>query len=96
MIQTEVAIWKGSEKIGKGYLTTEGSFLNQTLFSFSSRFESENGTNPDELIAAAQADSFSMKLSFVLNESGFTSDSLKTTAYVTYKNRKYYRSTVDP
>ena len=86
MKRTAIAVWKGSGKEGKGYVNTESKALDQARFTFSSRFENETATNPEELIAAAHAMCFSMKLSFVLNEAGFTADSLETTAYVTYKN----------
>ena len=64
-------------------LTTQSSVLNESSYSFSSRFEEGAGTNPEELIAAAHAGCFSMKLSFVLGDKGFTPDSLETTCVIT-------------
>ncbi len=60
------ANWKGSGKEGKGTNTTQSGVLKDTQYSFSSRFESGAGTNPEELVAAAHAGCFTMKLSFVL------------------------------
>ncbi len=56
--------------------------MNQTQYSFSSRFEQGVGTNPEELVAAAHAGCFAMKLSFVLGEAGFVPETLKATAHV--------------
>lgn len=72
------AVWQGSGKEGKGHLTTQSSTLNQTQYSFNSRFAEGTGTNPEELIAAAHAGCFTMKLSFNLGEAGFTPDELET------------------
>lgn len=63
-------------------MTTQSSVLNQTQYSWSSRFEQGIGTNPEELIAAAHAGCFAMKLSFVLGEAGFVPTSLKATAHI--------------
>lgn len=80
------AVWYGSGKDGKGHLTTQRTVLNQTPYSFSSRFAEGTGTNPEELLAAAHAGCFTMKLGFVLDEAGFTADSLETTSYITFEN----------
>ncbi len=77
------AVWNGSGKDGKGHLTTQSDTLKETQYSYKSRFEEGTGTNPEELIAAAHAGCFNMKLSFVLGAAGFTPESLETTAYVT-------------
>jgi osmotically inducible protein OsmC len=82
MKRTATAIWNGSGKEGSGNLTTQSSTLNKTQYSFKSRFEQGVGTNPEELIAAAHAGCFAMKLSFVLGAAGFTPDSLEATATV--------------
>ena len=60
------AHWEGSGKEGKGHVSTQSTTLNNTQYSFSSRFEEGVGTNPEELVAAAHAGCFTMKLSFVL------------------------------
>lgn len=80
------ATWSGSGKTGTGALTTETKVLNHTPYSFHSRFEDGKDTNPEELIAAAHAGCFTMKLSFVLGEAGFTPDSLEATSYITFEN----------
>lgn len=80
------ANWYGSGKEGKGDLTTQSSVLNKTQYSFNSRFAEGAGTNPEELLAAAHAGCFTMKLSFSIGEAGFTPVSLETTAHVTLEN----------
>ncbi|HNQ00611.1 MAG TPA: OsmC family protein [Bacteroidia bacterium] len=86
MKRQSTAVWSGSGKEGKGHLTTQSSVLNQTQYSWSSRFEQGIGTNPEELIAAAHAGCFAMKLSFVLGEAGFVPTSLKATAHINLEN----------
>jgi osmotically inducible protein OsmC len=86
MKRTATAIWNGSGKEGGGNLTTQSNILNKTQYSWSSRFEQGTGTNPEELVAAAHAGCFSMKLSFVLGEAGFTPDKIETTSTVTIEN----------
>jgi osmotically inducible protein OsmC len=83
MKRTANAIWIGSGKDGKGTLTTQSSTLNNNQYSYKSRFEDGVGTNPEELIAAAHAGCFAMKLGFVLQALGITADSLDVTAEVT-------------
>lgn len=80
------AVWNGSGKEGNGHLSTQSTVLHKTQYSFSSRFESGIGTNPEELIAAAHAGCFTMKLSFVLGEAGFTPEELKTDCIITLDN----------
>ncbi|MBL7946711.1 MAG: OsmC family protein [Flavobacteriales bacterium] len=79
------ATWKGTGKEGAGSVTTMSGALNELPHSFLTRFVSEDGragTNPEELIAAAHASCFTMKLSFVLNAAGYTADNLECTANV--------------
>jgi osmotically inducible protein OsmC len=83
MKRTATAVWNGSGKDGKGQLTTQSTTLKNTQYSYKSRFEEGVGTNPEELIAAAHAGCFAMKLSFVLGGAGFTPDSLEVTSTVT-------------
>jgi osmotically inducible protein OsmC len=83
MKRTATAIWNGTGKDGSGHLTTQSTTLNQTQYSYKSRFEQGVGTNPEELIAAAHAGCFAMKLSFVLQTGGFTAESLDVTSTVT-------------
>ena len=79
MIRSSKAIWRRSGKEGKGHLTSTSGVLKDTPYSFMTRFISEDGkagTNPEELIAAAHAGCFTMKLSFLLGNAGFTPDEL--------------------
>ena len=78
MKRNATAVWQGTGKEGKGHLTTQSTTLNKTQYSFGSRFESGVGTNPEELVAAAHAGCFTMKLSFVLQAAGFTADEIET------------------
>ncbi len=86
MKRSSTAVWTGSGKEGKGHLTTQSSVLDKTQYSFGSRFEEGIGTNPEELIAAAHAGCFTMKLSFVLGAAGFTPESLQTKCVITLDN----------
>ena len=78
MKRNAIAHWQGSGKEGKGDLTTDSKVLNETAYNFHSRFEDGKETNPEELLAAAHAGCFSMKLSFVLGEAGFTPEQITT------------------
>jgi osmotically inducible protein OsmC len=80
------ANWQGTGKDGKGTVTTQSTVLNSTPYSYKSRFEDGNGTNPEELIAAAHAGCFTMKLSFLISGAGFTPENLDTKATVTLEN----------
>lgn len=77
------AEWKGGLKDGKGTISTDSGVLENTQYSFSTRFEEGKGTNPEELIAAAHAGCFSMALSGQLGNAGITAESIRTTAAVT-------------
>jgi lipoyl-dependent peroxiredoxin len=83
MKRSATAIWNGSGKEGNGKLTSQSKVLNNTSYDFKSRFEDGTYTNPEELVAAAHAGCFAMKLSFVLGAAGFTAESLDATATVT-------------
>ena len=76
------AVWKGGLKDGTGNVSTESGVLANIPYNFSKRFESEKGTNPEELIAAAHAACFSMALSAQLGNAGMKADSINTTATV--------------
>ncbi len=81
------AEWQGTAKEGKGIISTETKALNNAPFTFASRFgEAKDGTNPEELVAAAHAGCFSMKFSLVLNEAGFTPDKIETKCDITFGN----------
>lgn len=85
MIRKATAVWQGTGKDGKGNLTTPSNVLDKTQYSFGSRFESGVGTNPEELIAAAHAGCFAMKLSFNLQEAEYTAKELDVTANITFE-----------
>jgi osmotically inducible protein OsmC len=77
------AVWKGGLKDGRGTVSAESGTLASVPYNFAMRFESEKGTNPEELIAAAHAACFSMALSGELGKAGMTAESIDTTATVT-------------
>ena len=84
MKRTAKAHWAGNAKEGKGNLTTQSGILDQTNYSFKTRFTGEEkGTNPEELLAAAHAGCFTMAVSFALMEKGLTPIALDTEATVT-------------
>lgn len=78
MKRNATAVWNGTGKEGKGHLSTQSTVLNKTPYSFNSRFADGIGTNPEELVAAAHAGCFTMKLTFILNAAGFTPDEIET------------------
>ena len=81
------AIWKGDGIDGEGILTAQSGAFNNMPYSFKTRFKNDDGqlgTNPEELIAAALAGCFNMKLSFVLNEANFNPEELSTEAVLTF------------
>jgi osmotically inducible protein OsmC len=80
------ANWQGSGKEGKGLLSSTSGVLNNTPYSFHTRFEDGIGTNPEELIAAAHAGCFTMKLSFNLSGAGFVPDNIDTGCDITFEN----------
>ena len=86
MTRNATAVWQGTGKDGKGTLSTQSTVLDKTQYSYKSRFEDGVGTNPEELIAAAHAGCFTMKLSFVLQEAGFTADEIETKCDITIDN----------
>ena len=82
MIRKGRARWQGAGRDGTGALSTDSGVLNETPYSFRTRFESQPGTNPEELIAAAHAGCFTMALAFQLQAAGFTATELSTEAAV--------------
>jgi lipoyl-dependent peroxiredoxin len=86
MKRNSVAVWIGSGKDGSGQLTTQSNVLKDVPYSFNSRFAEGVGTNPEELLAAAHAGCFTMKLTFVLNEAGFIPENLETTCTINFMN----------
>lgn len=86
MKRTANAHWEGSGKEGHGTLSTQSTVLNNTQYSFGSRFAEGVGTNPEELIGAAHAGCFTMKLSFVIGEAGFTPTNIDTKCSINFEN----------
>src|SRR5580765_563973 len=86
MKRTAKAVWNGTGKEGSGTMTSHSKVINNVPYSWRTRFQDVEGTSPEELIAAAHAGCFSMKLSFVLGEAGFPPGSLETTGEVTIEN----------
>jgi osmotically inducible protein OsmC len=82
MKRTGTAVWTGGLKDGQGKLGTQSGTLKQTPYSFSARFESGSGTNPEELIAAAHAGCFAMAFAAQLGGAGITPASIEATAEV--------------
>ena len=84
--RSATAVWNGSGKAGKGNLSTQSGVFKEKAYSYSSRFEEGEGTNPEELIAAAHAGCYSMKLSFIIDAAGFTADEIKTQCTISLEN----------
>ncbi|MEH6703472.1 MAG: OsmC family peroxiredoxin [Galbibacter orientalis] len=83
MKKQATAVWNGTIKDGKGHLTSQSGVLKQTPYNFVSRFENGTDTNPEELMAAAHAGCFSMKLSADLTAAGYHPEELTTTSTIT-------------
>jgi lipoyl-dependent peroxiredoxin len=86
MKRSATANWKGSGKEGSGKLVTQSGLIKNKNYDYKSRFEDGSYTNPEELIAAAHAGCFSMKLSFVLGAAGYTPTRIETKCTVTLEN----------
>ncbi|HEY7386552.1 MAG TPA: OsmC family protein [Beijerinckiaceae bacterium] len=82
MIRKARAVWRGTGKDGSGRLSSDSGVLSDTAYSFKTRFESEKGTNPEELIAAAHAGCFAMALAFQLQTAGYNPTELDASAAV--------------
>jgi len=80
--RTASAHWEGDLKTGKGNLSTQSNTLNKSQYSYKTRFEEGVGTNPEELLAAAHAGCFTMAVSLMLTQAGYTIDALDTVASV--------------
>ena len=76
------AVWNGSGKEGNGVLTTASGVLDKSQYSYKTRFEDGIGTNPEELVAAAHAGCFAMKLSFILGAAGFVPEELNASCAI--------------
>lgn len=86
MKKNATAVWNGTIKEGKGHLTSQSGALKQTPYTFVSRFENGMDTNPEELMAAAHAGCFTMKLSADLTAAGYDPKELTTTSTITLDN----------
>ena len=86
MKRNATAVWNGTIKEGKGYLTTQSTILKQAQYSYTSRFEEGIGTNPEELMAAAHAGCFTMKMSADLTGAGYSPEMLETSCTITLDN----------
>lgn len=87
MTRKASAEWRGGLKDGKGTISTDSGVLSNTQYSFGTRFESGQGTNPEELIAAAHSGCFSMALSAELGKAGITPEYIRTSAKVTLEKQ---------
>ena len=92
MKRSASAAWSGSLKTGHGRFAVGSGAIKNQKYDFRTRFESEPGTNPEELIAAAHASCFSMALSAQLGERGITPDAIETSCDITFENLTLTRS----
>src|SRR6202046_1368 len=83
MIRKARAVWRGDGRSGNGDISSDSCVLSNTPYSYTTRFEGEKGTNPEELIAAAHAGCFTMALAFRLQAAGHVATELQTEAAVT-------------
>ena len=88
MLRKARAVWRGGGRDGNGDLSTDSGVLAKTPYSYRTRFESEKGTNPEELIAAAHAGCFTMALAFRLQRAGYIPTELNTEAAITLEQDK--------
>lgn len=86
IVRNANAVWVGTGKDGNGHLTTASTVLDNSQYSYSTRFENGVGTNPEELIAAAHAGCFSMKLAFNLQAAGYVDIELQTSCDIVLDN----------
>ena len=84
MNRSASAVWRVGLRDGKGVFTTESGALRSVPYTFRTRFESDPGTNPEELIAAAHAACFEMALSGALARGGTPPEHLDVRADVTF------------
>lgn len=92
MKRNATAVWNGSGKEGQGTLSTQSTVLNNTQYSFKTRFEDGVGTNPEELVAAAHAGCFTMQLTFNIDGAGFKATDINTQCEITFENGSITRS----
>ncbi|MBE9191600.1 OsmC family protein [Gloeocapsopsis crepidinum LEGE 06123] len=85
--RTASATWNGTVKEGQGQISAASGVLLNIPYSFATRFENEQGTNPEELIAAAHAACYSMALTLTLNEKGYQPQQVQTQATCTIESQ---------
>lgn len=90
-----IVSWKGNGMEGEGRISTKSETLKEASYNYKSRFKDGKGTNPEELIAAAHAGCFTMKLAFNLQEAGFTPDELNTSCSIAFSNGVISSSRLD-
>jgi len=84
ILRSAEAVWRGDLKTGQGMTTTESRVLSDVPYSFKTRFETDRqGTNPEELIAAAHASCFSMAFANMLAGAGHAPREIRTKAVLT-------------
>jgi len=89
------ANWKGSGKEGKGAVSADSGIFSNAAITWRTRFQDVEGTSPEELVAAAHAGCYSMKLSFVLGAAGFTPDNIDTKCTISLENGAITESHLD-
>ena len=87
MKRSASAQWQGDLKSGSGSISIDSGTLSNTPYSFTSRFESGKGTNPEELLAAAHAGCFTMALSKQLAKAGFPAEKLETSCTISLEQK---------
>ncbi len=95
MKRSSTAVWKGTGKEGKGTLSTQSGVFKNQPYNYVSRYEGGTDTNPEELVAAAHAGCFAMKLSFILGNFKFTPDELNVTCTVNHEEGAIIESHLD-
>jgi osmotically inducible protein OsmC len=85
MVRNASAVWKGGLKDGQGTLSTGSGAVKELSYNFAKRFEDQPGTNPEELVAAAQAACFAMAASGKLDAAGLKAESLDVKATLTFE-----------
>lgn len=88
ILRSAGAVWKGDLRNGKGVINTESGALKEQPYTFSTRFEDERGTNPEELIAAAHAACYSMAFASTLAKKGYQPEKLETDATITFSPKE--------
>jgi osmotically inducible protein OsmC len=92
MKRYSTAVWHGSGKEGNGTITSQSKAINNANYAWNTRFADAPGTNPEELLAAAHASCFTMKLSFLLSDKGFIPEEINTTSTITIEGSKITES----